>query len=410
MPTRIAYLNTQYPSLSHTFIEREIRAVRAKGIEVHTFSINRPRRQDFLGDRHAAEIKNTYILKPSMLGLLMSQVGAVLRGPITYGRALIESQRLFPPGILSRLTSLGYLLEAGRLVTELDRLGVRHVHVHMANNGAAVAMLACVMDPRLTYSLTIHGSAEFFDVHRLNVREKTSRALFVRCISNFCKAQVMAWSRPEAWSQFHVVHCAVDPDELAPQSAAGASAESGPRPLRLVTVGRLEPIKGYPVLLDALATVVKSNPDVHLTMVGQGPMEGFLRSQIETLGLSRHVSMIGSVAAEGLSAVLDANDVLVVSSFMEGVPVVLMEAMAKGLVVISSAVGGVPELVTHDVSGFLVTPGSADSLAGAILDVSRRRESLGPVRTAARDVICREFNLHHLGRQMEALFEKYVRE
>jgi len=408
MPLRIAYLNTQYPSLSHTFIEREIRAVRARGIEVHTFSINNPRPQDVLGERHAQEAKGTYILKPSLLKLLLSLPGAKLRWPIGYLKALKASQTLFPPGIKSRLTSLGYLFEAARLAVELNRRNLRHIHVHMANNGAAVALLACIIDPRLSYSLSIHGSAEFFDVHRLNLREKTQRATFVRCISNFCKAQVMAWSNPPAWDRFHVVHCAVDPDVLTPVPSRKGLGEGSS--LRLITVGRLDPIKGYPLLLDALATVVKTNPNVHLTMVGSGSMDKVLRDKVASLDLANHVTMPGAISAEKLPAALDQHDCLIVSSFMEGVPVVLMEAMSKEMLVISTAVGGVPELVTHNQNGLIIPPGSVDSLANAILDLAHRREPLDAMRAAARDTIVREFNVHHQGEQMQALFEKYVRD
>lgn len=408
MPIRIAYLNTQYPSLSHTFIEREIRAVRARGIEVHTFSINNPRPQDVLGERHAHEAKHTYILKPSLLKLLLSVPLAKIRWPIGYFKAFVASQTLFPPGIKSRLTSLGYLFEAARLALELKRRDLRHIHVHMANNGAAVALLACTIDPRLTYSLSIHGSAEFFDVHRLNLREKTQRATFVRCISNFCKAQVMAWSNPGAWDRFHVVHCAVDPEVLAPLPSR---KELGKGPsLRLITVGRLDPIKGYPLLLDALAKVVKTNANVHLTMVGSGPLETLLKNKVAALNLANHVAMPGAISAEKLPSVLDQHDCLVVSSFMEGVPVVLMEAMSKGMLVISTAVGGVPELVTHNVNGVILTPGSVDALTNAILDLAQRRESLDAMRSAARDTIVKEFNVQYQGEQMQALFEKFLKQ
>lgn len=419
MTLRIAYLNTQYPSLSHTFIEREIRAVRARGIEVHTFSINNPRPQDRMGERHSAEAKNTYILKPSLLKLLLSVPAAKLRWPIGYVKALLASQKLFPPGVKNRLTALGYLFEAARLVLELDRRGLRHIHVHMANNGAAVAMLACMINPRLTYSLTIHGSAEFFDVHRLNLREKTQRATFVRCISNFCRAQVMAWSNPAAWDRFHVVHCAVDPEVLSPRSPSGRTPSAEPEGvpnlrrgdgLRLITVGRLDPIKGYPLLLEAIAKVVVTNPNVHLTMVGSGPLESLLKEKVASLKLANHVTLPGAISAETLPSVLDEHDCLVVSSFMEGVPVVLMEAMSKEMLVISTAVGGVPELVTHNENGLITPPGSVDALANAITDLANRRESLDAMRTAARDTILKEFNVHNQGEQMQALFEKYVRE
>ena len=120
--------------------------------------------------------------------------------------------------------------------------------------------------------------------------------------------------------------------------------------------------------------------------------------------------MPGAISAEKLPDVLNDHDCLIVSSFMEGVPVVLMEAMSKGMLVISTAVGGVPELVTHNQNGLIITPGSVDSLANAILDLAHRREPLDAMRAAARDTIVREFNVHHQGEQMQALFEKYVRD
>ena len=152
------------------------------------------------------------------------------------------------------------------------------VHNQLAVNQWYVEHLKrCTQEP---YELIIidnastDGSAEFFDVHRLNLREKTQRATFVRCISNFCKAQVMAWSNPGTWDRFHVVHCAVDPDVLTPLPSRKELGEGSS--LRLITVGRLDPIKGYPLLLDALTKVVKTNANVHLTMVGSGPLEQLL--------------------------------------------------------------------------------------------------------------------------------------
>ncbi|HTF91353.1 MAG TPA: glycosyltransferase family 4 protein [Planctomycetota bacterium] len=399
---RVAYLNSQYPSISHTFIEREVRELRARGLVIDTFSINPPRTQDRLGDRHAAEAVKTFTLKVPLLSLIAAQVPALFRWRFGYLRAIAESQRLFSPGLAQRARSLAYVFEAARLARELDARGLRHVHVHMANNGAAVALLACTLDPRLTYSLSIHGSAEFFDVHRLNLKAKCERALFVRCISSFCKAQIMAWTDPAVWERFHVVHCAVDPDELKPSLAPSAPSQA----LRLLTVGRLEPIKGYPLLLEAVAKLAGAGVDVRLEMIGDGTLHARLREQIARLGLDGIVTMSGALSAEELPEAYDRSEVLVVSSFMEGVPVVLMEAMAKGLIVVSTAVGGVTELVAHGVNGLVVTAGSVESLVEVLADLAQQRHRREAMGAAAREVIVREFSIRHLGSGMQALFER----
>lgn len=403
--TRLAYLNTRYPSLSHTFIEREVRAVRARGFEVHTFSIHPPRPADVLGEDHARAARETFVIMPSLASLLLAQIPAFLAHPIGYLRAILRAQRISAKGLRARLDSLGYAWEAARLAFECGKRGIRHVHVHMANNGAAVALLACVVDPRLTYSLTIHGSAEFFDVHRLALKPKAEDALFVRCISNFCKGQVMAWTDPSAWDRFHVVHCGVDPQRLTP---APLLEPSTTLPLRLLTVGRLEPIKGYPLLLDACAELSRRGIDWRLEMVGAGPLDATLRHRAASLGIAERVVFPGPVSQDDMPAVYDRSDVLIVSSFMEGVPVVLMEAMAKSLLVVSTAVGGVPELVEHGKTGFIVTSASVPALADALEHIARRRRDLLPMRAAAREAILREFQIEQNGREMASLFSRYL--
>jgi glycosyltransferase involved in cell wall biosynthesis len=228
----------------------------------------------------------------------------------------------------------------------------------MANNGAAVAQIACRYDPALSYSLSIHGSAEFFHVDSWRLAEKAEGAVFVRCISNFCRAQVMAWTRPEFWGGMRVVHCGLDLGDYPPRPPR----EGGP--LRLVAVGRFHPIKGYPLLLDACGLAARSGVDLRLTLVGGGPMDADLRKRAE--GMGELVRFTGPLSPEGVAAELDRSDAMVVSSFMEGVPVVLMEAMAKELGVVATRVGGIPELVEDGVSGLIVDPGSPEALAAAI--------------------------------------------
>lgn len=399
----IAYLNSEYPSLSHTFIEREIRALRARGVDIRTFSVRPATKLGAAGAAHSAAAAETVVLQAGAATLFKDLVVGTLTRPLGVIRALVESQRLSPPGLSYRLRHGAYVVQGIRLARLVRPVKIRHIHVHMANNGAAVAMLACVYDPRLSYSLSIHGSAEFFHVDSWTLGPKVERAAFVRCISNFCRAQIMAWSSPSCWDRLHIVHCGVDPDAYTPRPAR----KPGAGPLRILTVGRLHSIKGYEVLLRACARLAQAGLNFHLDMVGDGPLMAQLRALAASLGIAEHVTFSGGVDQDKVGAHYDRADVMVVSSFMEGVPVVLMEAMAKRLAVISSRVGGVPELVRDGVDGTLVDPGSVESLAAALAPLARDPDSCARFGASARERILDDFSIDGLGDGMHALFSKH---
>lgn len=399
----IAYLNSEYPSLSHTFIEREVRFLRRRGESIRTFSVRGANRLGQLGAMHESAAGETNVIRASHAVVLRDFLIGAVRNPAGLCRALVASQRLSPPGIRSRLRHAAYVVQGVRLSRQLAEEGIRHVHVHMANNSAAIAMMACEYDGRLSYSLSIHGSAEFFHVDSWTLRQKAESAEFVRCISEFCRAQVMAWTDPGVWDRFHVVHCGIDPAAYPPRPINRTG------PLRLLTVGRLHPIKGYDVLLDACGRLKRDGVAFELEMVGEGPMRARLEARIANLHLGDRVHLAGAVDQDRIGAYYDRADVMVISSFMEGVPVVLMEAMAKELGVVATRVGGVPELVEEGISGFLVDAGSGSSLATAI-------------RTYADDVrLCRthgangrrrvlgDYHIEQTAEGMESLFARYLK-
>lgn len=393
----VAYLNSQYPSLSHTFIEREVRALRARGIRVRTFTIRAADHAGRLGGAHAEAARETTVILSGAGAIARDVLGAVARSPLGVLRAVRESQRLAPGGLRSRLRHLAYAAEGLRLAAELRRARLTHVHVHMANNGAAAALLACAYDPRLTYSLTIHGSAEFFHVDTWSLAPKAERAVFVRCISNFCRAQVMAWTRPEAWERFHVVPCGIDPDAFP---LRGGSPDG---PIRLLAVGRLAPIKGYAVLLDACAELSRRRVDWVLSLVGDGPERGALERRARDLGIADRVTFEGAVAAEAIAGHYRSAEVIVVSSFMESTPVVLMEGMACGLAVAGTRVGGIPDLVTDGVHGVLVAPGSGSALADGLGALATKRGRLADMGRSGREAVRRMHDIHDVGAAMSEL-------
>jgi len=399
---RIAYLNSRYPALSHTFIEREVRFLRQLDVEIRTCSIRRPGANDLLTSAHKSSLEDTFYILESVPGLLGRALVGAIRHPIRAWRALWRGQRLSPPGWRERLRHVAYVLEGIVLARRLAAEGIRHVHVHMANNGASVALLACAYDPGLEYSLTIHGSAEFFHVRAVRLKEKAEGARFVRCVSNFCRAQVMAWTAPQAWPRLHVVRCGVDPTQfqLAEHGSEG--------PVRIAAIGRLDPIKGYPLLLEACARLGAKGVDWNLELVGDGPLRGDLERLARDLGIEARVRFAGALAADDIPALLRRMNLFVVSSFMEGLPVVLMEAMAAGLPVVATRVAGVTELVEEGVSGFLAPPGSVEELQGALERAMAARSRFAELGHHGRRRVERDYDIRGSARALLELFGRHA--
>ena len=398
----IAYLTTQYPAISHTFVDREVRQLRSQGVDVHTFSVRLPHDHDLLSDAHREAHRTTTYLLASKPKMMLSQLPAFIMAPAGYFGVMWRALLLSPEGLRNHLLYLVYAMQGVVLARHLKERGIAHVHVHLANNGAAVAMLACAYDPSLTYSLTIHGSSVFFAAEQWRLKEKAENAAFVRCISNFTRAQVMFWTDPVAWEKFHVVHCGVDTKTFSPRP------DHANGPLRLITVGRLDPIKGYLLLLDALKRLDDMVVGWHLNMIGDGDLMDKLRAQSQRYGLADQITFTGAIGQDRLQDHLIAADVMIISSFMEGLPVVLMEAMSSQLAVISTNVAGVAELVEHDRSGLVVPAGSAEALADAIRELATDRTRMNAMGRHGRKKVVSEFSVELAGRQMVELFRHYA--
>jgi glycosyltransferase involved in cell wall biosynthesis len=391
---RLAYVSAEYPKVSHTFIMREVEALRRLGAVVDTVSIRRTPPEGLLtaADRRAAG--DTFAVLPAEpVRLARAHLGWALRSPRRYARTLALALRGGPPGARGRIWQLFYFAEAGLLADELRRRGSEHLHAHFVNVAASVTLLAAQLLGR-PWSFTMHGPLEFDEVARHAIPEKVRAASFVACISDFCRAQLMRLVEPEHWDKLHVVHCGVVPAAYGPPDPpAGA-------PLEVVSVGRLAPMKGFSVLLDALAAV----EDVHLTLVGDGPDRPALEAAARRLGVAGAVTFAGALGADEVTELLRHADVFCLPSFAEGVPVVLMEAMASGLPVVATAVMGVPELVLDGEAGTLVPPGRAEPLAAALRELAADPEARRRMGAAGRAIVETAFDVDRSAGTLTALF------
>ena len=355
---RIGYLVTEYPATSHTFIRREVNALRSRGISVATFSVRHPAPATASSVRDRVSVEDTwYILPPNVISLASAHLTALFRHPVRYLRVLCLAFRHRVPGLRGLAFSPVYFVEAIMLAGELRRRRIDHLHTHFANSGSIVGLLASNY-LGLTWSFTLHGISETDYPAGVLLAAKIKVARFVACASYFGRAQAMRLVSPEHWSKIFIVRCAVDLTDIPNRVGPGSNL----RP-QLISVGRLSPEKGYLGLLHSFARVRESGIDADLVIVGDGPERARIEKAIDTLNLQANVVLQGALAEEATLIQIANADILVLPSFMEGLPVVLMEAMALGLPVIASRVAGIPELVTDNQEGLLFCPTDWNELA-----------------------------------------------
>jgi glycosyltransferase involved in cell wall biosynthesis len=404
---RVGYVVSAYPAVSHAFIQREVVALRETGRRVDVFSVHRADPSVVLSQQDEQELAHTTSILPVAPGkVVAAHVRAFARAPRAYLSTLRYALAQSPRGMRARLWQLFYFAEAILVWHECDARGIRHLHAHFANVGADVAWLASAFgahaDPRggWRWTFTMHGCVEFWSVDRFNLVRKVAAADRVLCISEYTRAQLMALCDPDDWAKLDVVHCGVDVTQYRPAAVAPRAAG----PVRIVAVGRLSHEKGHPVLIRAFARLRARGLDVQLTLIGDGPFRDRLTELARSLGVDDALSFEGAVGQDDLPAHLQRADVFCQPSFAEGIPVVLMEAMASGLPVVSSAVAGIPELVEHGSTGLLVPPGRADLLADALAalveDPARRRE----MGRAGRAVVEHSFDIGQVAQQIAERF------
>ena len=399
---RIGYLINQYPSISVTFIRREIASLEAHGLEVRRFAI-----RDTGGDYPDARDREEYLKTRAILGpgrarrALGATLVVALRHPVRFVRAFRTAVRIWRNSRRSFLIHLAYLAEACVLRRWARDAAVEHVHVHFGTNGAIVAMLAHELGAP-PFSVTVHGSDEFERPREVALSLQAERAAFVVAVSEYARSQVLRWAPPAAWPKVHVVRCGLDESftrEFDPPAPAGR---------RLTCVGRLGPEKGHRILLEAVERLTREGFELELWCLGDGPERAPLEELVRTLDLGERVRLAGWVDGDAVREAIVAGRALVLPSFAESLPVVVMEAFALARPVVATKTGGVSELVEPGVNGWLVDPGSVDQLADALRDVLSmplpRLAELG--RAGRRRVLAR----HHGARQTEALltlFERY---
>lgn len=395
----IAYFINQYPKVSHSFIRREILALERQGFMVSRIALRgwQDKVVDIEDIREQA--KTRYVLKKGLLGLILATL-ACMRSPRRFFKALKYATKLSLGSDRSLPYHFIYFAEACQLVQWVNAGSVEHIHAHFGTNSAEVAMLASVLG-NIPYSFTVHGPEEFDKPQALKLGAKIAKAKFVVAISQYGCSQLYRWASFNDWPKVKVVHCGLEPAFFqVPEQPIPTSP-------RLLCIGRLCEQKGQLLLVEAARRLKEKGVQFHLTLAGDGEMRSDIEALIDQHKLQEHISITGWISSNQVQQYLLDSQIMVLPSFAEGLPVVIMEAMALKRPVISTYVAGIPELVVPGETGWLCPAGDIDALVEAMqkaLTASRQE-----LQAMGEQGYQRVLNQHHIDKEA-SLLARYFRQ
>ncbi|HVV17407.1 MAG TPA: glycosyltransferase [Polyangia bacterium] len=404
MSLKVAYLVNQYPAVSHSFIRREITALEANGVDVLRFSVRPPPTALVDAADQAEEKRTRVLLSAGGLPLLAAAARTALAAPRALAHALAATVRLGRRSERGVLRHVIYLAEACLLLKWIrDAGGAQHVHAHFGTNSTTVALLANLLGGP-SFSFTSHGPEEYDHASELSLGEKIERSAAVVAVSDFGRSQLYRQVSLDHWPKVHVIRCGVD-----------ASFLSGPQPVadnrRLVCVGRLVEQKGQLLILDALAGLAREGVDVELVLVGDGPLRSIIETRAAELGIAGRVRITGWMSNAAVRDEIVAGRVMLLPSFAEGLPVVLMEALGLGRPAITTYVAGIPELVENGRNGWLIPAGSVEAMKRAIKDaLATSAEDLARMGRAGAEAVAERHDASREASRLAEIFRRVVGE
>lgn len=382
---RIAYFTNTYPRATDTFIRREVIGLRERGFEVLTYSVRRTGAEHDVDPEVIAEKNNTRYLMPlPILRCLVTLAKTAVKRPGPLLRSLMLAIKIVRPGIKGWLLQMAYFVEAVQLAAQFQEDGIEHIHNHLGDNSGNVTMFASVISG-IPFSISIHGPHIFFEAQYWALREKSQLATFISCIGDYCKSQMMLYADMADWKKFSIVRCGIDLTRFEYRQPAATIKD-------MVYVGRLSGEKGLPILFQSLQVLKSRDYSFKLKLLGDGEDRQFLQQEAQRMGLADNIEFLGFVDQATIARELRDSDIFVLPSFAEGIPVALMEAMAIGIPVVATYVGGVAELVVNKETGLTVFPSDVEGLANAIASYIDDPQLAKQISIQARQKVESEFN------------------
>jgi colanic acid/amylovoran biosynthesis glycosyltransferase len=395
---RIAYFINQYPKVSHSFIRREILALERLGMTVQRIAL-RGLNDTLVDPDDLSERENTqYVLDGGKFKILSAVVKTLFSNPSAFLLTLRLAIKMGWHADRALPYHLIYFAEACQIFCWMKSFGAQHVHAHFGSNSAEVVMLGHALGGP-PYSFTVHGPEEFDKPKALKLAEKIQQAAFVVAISSYGRSQLYRWIDYACWHKVKIIHCGLE------QSFYSDASSDCPIKARLVCVGRLCEQKGQLLLLEACRNLKEKGIAFELVLAGDGEMRAEVERMIAVYGISNQVRITGWISSQQVRDEILASSAMVLPSFAEGLPVVIMEAMALKRPVITTYVAGIPELVIAGENGWLVPAGSASDLTNALVEMlSASRQHLVEMGDAAYARVRQRHDIDTEARKLTALF------
>lgn len=400
---KIAYLTNYFPSLTETFIYREVKEVRRRGIDVATYSLRRPDPASISKESVPLFSTTSYLLPVGLPVLLKAHLALVLSHPCRYATTLIKMVSGSHGCARDRFRTLMHFGEGVVMAERLKRDGVGHIHAHFASQSASVARVVHLLTG-IPYSFTGHAHDIWWD--QLLLREKLDEAEFAVTCSDRARQTLLEKSRRIAPGKVHLIYHGLNVEDF-PYCANHAERERN----LILGIGRLTPTKGFPDLIVACSLLRSRGLRFRCVIVGEGEERAALERLISSRGLADRVVLVGAVPQEGVRAYYRRAWVFALPCVdtrdgnRDGIPNVLMEAMASGVPVVTTTNSGQPELIHHGIHGLLVPPGSPEELAGAIALICEKEELRERMVSEARRRIVEDFDSRKTIEPLIRLFE-----
>jgi glycosyltransferase involved in cell wall biosynthesis len=384
--TRLLYLIGQFPAINHSYLLAEVKHLRSLGFEISVASISAPDRpSQSLNPEEREEAAHTYYVKSvPALKVAFLNLGELLLHPLHYLNGLTFALGLGRGSPRRAAYHLAYFAEAILVGRYMRRCGVSHVH---ASFSPTIALIATRAFP-VTMSFGVYGFGELHDPSNTRLTERVKGALFVRSISRHGRGQLMLSCDRSQWTKLIYVPLGIDPSKFAPKSSRPAS-----NPAHILCVGRLASEKGQALLLEAFAILTADGMPLHVRLVGDGPDRNWLERRAVELGIASTVEFTGWVDQDQLMDLYREADLFVLPSLAEGIPMVLMEAMAMQIPCVAPCITGIPELIEHGVDGMLFAVADVEDLTKNISILLNSPELCTQIGKQARARVLRDYDM-----------------
>jgi glycosyltransferase involved in cell wall biosynthesis len=403
----VAYILQLFPDITQTFIYREVSALREQGIAVHTFSIYKPAPTKISTEAVPFIDETSYVFPLSWRALILAHLRYLFARPLRYLSTLLFVLSRPDEPLHSRWRTLLHFLYGMIMVRQVEALTPKHIHAHFGWSASTIALIAHrLLD--VPFSVTFHAfHTKGAHPRRLLARDKIRDARFVVVISEYHRQFLQSLLPHDAVKdKIHVVHHGLDPDIFTPSTGSDRSGGG----FNIISVGQLIPCKGFDVLIQACQQLVDRDQNFSCRIFGEGPDRTRLEDLVDLYKLRDRVQLPGRIDQNDLRILLNQADVFALPCLkddngrQDGLPVVLTEAMAMEVPVVSTTLAAIPELIHNGRNGLLVPPKDATALADALQRLkadSALRRQLGE---AGRETVLREFNIYRSAEQLAELF------